>query len=170
MRTWPDWRRTPSRRRGRCWSSPGRCNLLEVAELIGKQLDFRWVIAYLKKRGGSPMLTLRTKRVQAFWRPILWFTKSSYGADGPIHPDVIEAGLPERDLHQWQQDLPGMIRSSSGGRSQETSSWIPSWAPGPQAPRPSACAGGSCGCDTDKEALSVATDRLNEAAREHEEG
>ena len=148
----------------------GQMFMLEVAELIGRHLDFRWTICYLKKRGGSPMLTLRTNRVQAFWRPILWFTKSSYGSDGPIHPDVIEAGLPERDLHEWQQDLPGMVKI------------IERWTlPGDLICDPflgSGTAGAAAvsvgrrfiGCDTDEKTLSVATDRINEAAREYGEG
>jgi len=148
----------------------GQMYMLELAELMGRHLRYRWTLAYMKKRGGSPMLSLRTHRVQAFWRPILWLTKDSYGADGPIHPDVIEAGLPERGLHKWQQDVPGMTTI------------VERWTlPGDLVVDPFLGAGTVgvaavtvgrrfVGCDVDAEAVAVTKSRLRDAERDVRSG
>jgi len=153
------------RPRGSLLVMVGQMYMLELAELMGRHLHYRWTIAYMKRRGGSPMLSLRTHRVQAFWRPVLWLTRDAYGSDGPIHPDVIDAGLPERGLHRWQQDVPGMTTI------------IERWTlPGDLVVDPFLGAGTVgvaavstgrrfVGCDVDPEAVAISKARLRDAER-----
>lgn len=70
----------------------------------GLGLDYHWTLCYLTLGGQSPQIWDR--KVNTFWKPILWFVK---GANlGDWHGDVIKSERNEKDAHHWQQSISGM--------------------------------------------------------------
>ncbi|MGI5818105.1 MAG: DNA methyltransferase [Armatimonadota bacterium] len=91
----------------------GQCHLPQVIQQLS-DLTYQWTLAYIVDSGGSPIAPTMQRRVNSWWKPILWFTRDGY--DGPVHGDVIRSGPKAKDSHSWQQDAEGMeflIRSFS---------------------------------------------------------
>jgi len=69
-------------------------------------LTYQWTLAYIVDAGGSPLAPTVQRRVNSWWKPILWFTRNGY--EGPVHGDLIRSGPKAKDSHAWQQDAEGM--------------------------------------------------------------
>ena len=84
----------------------GQTYLPEVMEQMTEHLCYQWTLAYIVDAGGSPVVPTVQRRVNSWWKPILWFTLDGY--DGPVHGDLIRSGPKEKQAHDWQQDAEGM--------------------------------------------------------------
>lgn len=84
----------------------GQSYLPEVIARLGEHMDYHWCLAYLTPGGQSPQLF--HKRVNTFWKPVLWFVKDDYNGD--YTSDVLKSDVNDNDkrFHEWGQSLSGM--------------------------------------------------------------
>jgi len=84
----------------------GQSYLFAIGDILSKHLDYHWELCYLTPGGQAPHLWV--KNVNAFWKPILWFNKGTYGGD--CVGDVIESHVNDndKDFHDWGQSESGM--------------------------------------------------------------
>jgi SAM-dependent methyltransferase len=84
----------------------GHSYLPEIFNLMTPHLAYHWVVSYLTPGGQSPHLWQR--RVNTFWKPVLWFTNGEY--QGPWVGDVVKSAINDNDkrFHEWGQSESGM--------------------------------------------------------------
>lgn len=85
----------------------GQSYLPEVLDALrGDGLTYHWALAYLTPGGQSPQIW--TRKVNTFWKPVLWFVKGAY--DGDWIGDVIKTQPNDNDkrFHEWGQSEFGM--------------------------------------------------------------
>ncbi|MDK2979048.1 MAG: hypothetical protein PWP52_1762 [Bacteroidales bacterium] len=77
--------------------------ILKQMEVDG--LNYNWTLAYLTPGGQSPQLWQR--KVNTFWKPVLWFTK---GKPDKWMGDVVKSNVNDNDkaFHFWGQSISGM--------------------------------------------------------------
>ncbi len=83
----------------------GQSYMPEVIELLGRHMSYYWVMPYLTPGGGAPLLY--QKRVNTFWKPVLWYVKGEYKGD--YIGDVLKSPESDKRFHEWGQSLGGMI-------------------------------------------------------------
>lgn len=86
----------------------GQSYLPTVLKLMAVHLRYHWTLAYLTPGGQSPQIWPR--KVNAFWKPVLWFVKGDYV--GTWKGDVIKSNVNDNDkrFHDWGQSESGMAR------------------------------------------------------------
>lgn len=95
----------------------GQSYLPKVIELITPHLTYNWMVAYLTPGGQSAQLWQR--KVNTFWKPILWFTKGTYTGDWV--GDVVKSAVNDNDktYQKWGQSESGFAdlvkRFTKGG-------------------------------------------------------
>lgn len=91
---------------GSLFAMAGQSYLPDVIHLLSSALDYHWTLAYLTPGGQSPQLWDR--KVNSFWKPVLWFTKGEY--DGKWLGDVVKSEVNDndKDFHEWGQSESGM--------------------------------------------------------------
>ena len=99
---------------GSCFVMVGQSYLPELMARLGERLTYQWTIAYLTPGGQSVQLWER--KVNTFWKPVLWFVKGEYS--GRWVGDVRRSDPNDNDkrFHHWGQSESGMadlIRSLS---------------------------------------------------------
>ena len=84
----------------------GQSYLPDVIQLLATELNYHWCLCYLTPGGQSAQLFQR--RVNTFWKPLLWFVKGSYSGDWA--GDVLKSDTNDNDkrFHEWGQSLSGM--------------------------------------------------------------
>lgn len=84
----------------------GQSYLPEVIQRLSEHMTYHWCMAYLTPGGQSPQLF--HKRVNTFWKPVLWFKKGNYNGD--YIGDVLKSPTNDNDkrFHEWGQSLGGM--------------------------------------------------------------
>jgi len=84
----------------------GQSYLPDVINLLAEKMTYHWCMVYLTPGGQSPQLF--QKRVNTFWKPLLWFTKGKY--EGDYIGDVLKAPPNDNDkrYHEWGQSFGGM--------------------------------------------------------------
>lgn len=84
----------------------GQSYLPQVIEQLCSAMKYHWCMAYITPGGQSPQLF--HKRVNTFWKPILWFTKGDYTGD--YIGDVLKSPPNDNDkrFHEWGQSFGGM--------------------------------------------------------------
>jgi 16S rRNA G966 N2-methylase RsmD len=84
----------------------GQSYLPEILNLLRKNLTYNWTIAYLTPGGQSAQLWSR--KVNAFWKPIVWFVKDKY--EGSWVGDVVKSATNdnEKEFSKWQQSESGI--------------------------------------------------------------
>lgn len=84
----------------------GQSYLPEVIGRLSENMAYHWCMAYLTPGGQSPQLF--QKRVNTFWKPVLWFKKGNYVGD--YIGDVLKSPVNDNDkrFHEWGQSLGGM--------------------------------------------------------------
>lgn len=86
----------------------GQSYLPTVYEILSSEqgLIYNWTLAYLTPGGQSPQLWDR--KVNSFWKPILWFVKGEY--KGKWLGDVVKSDVNDndKDFHKWGQSESGM--------------------------------------------------------------
>jgi len=77
-----------------------------ILDLMTPHLHYHWMISYDTPGGQSPQLW--TKKVNSFWKPVLWFVKGEY--DGKWHGDKIKSNVNDNDkrFHKWGQSESGI--------------------------------------------------------------
>ena len=85
----------------------GQSYLSEVMSELGRNMIYHWTLSYLTPGGKSPQLF--HKRVNTFWKPLLWYVKGEYRGDyiGDVLKSPVNAN--EKDYHEWGQSLGGML-------------------------------------------------------------
>jgi hypothetical protein len=84
---------------GSCFVMIGQSYLPEILVALDKHLTYQWVLGYLTPGGQATQIWPR--RVQTFWKPILWFVKGEY--DGQWVGDVAQSRPNDNDkrFHHW---------------------------------------------------------------------
>ena len=84
----------------------GQSYLPEVIRAMCSSLTYHWCLTYLTPGGQSPRLF--QKRVNTFWKPVLWFVKGTYTGD--YVGDVLKSSVNDNDkrFHEWGQSVSGM--------------------------------------------------------------
>jgi len=84
----------------------GQSYLPNIISTLTKQLTYHWALAYLTPGGQSPQLWV--KRVNSFWKPVLWFVNGEY--QGKWIGDVVKSNVNDndKDFHKWGQSESGM--------------------------------------------------------------
>ena len=84
----------------------GQSHLPDVFDLLRPHLTYNWTVAYLTPGGQSAQLWER--KVNTFWKPVLWFVKGKY--EGNWVGDVAKSAPNdnEKQLMEWQQSESGI--------------------------------------------------------------
>lgn len=84
----------------------GQSYLPEVFELMDGHLHYNWMLSYQTPGGQS--VQLWDRKVNTFWKPVLWYTKGDY--TGPWAGDVAQSKVNDNDkrFHEWGQSESGM--------------------------------------------------------------
>ncbi len=95
---------------GSCLVMCGQSYLPEILERMASHLTYHWTVAYLTPGGQASQLW--EKRVNTFWKPVLWFVKPSRSSDGRKDwiGDVSKSAGNDNDkrFHHWGQSESGM--------------------------------------------------------------
>ena len=83
----------------------GQSYLPEVISRLGEYMSYYWIMPYLTPGGGAPLLY--QKRVNTFWKPVLWYVKGEYKGD--YIGDILKSPESDKRFHEWGQSLGGMI-------------------------------------------------------------
>ncbi|MBR1437911.1 MAG: ParB N-terminal domain-containing protein [Synergistaceae bacterium] len=85
----------------------GQSYLPEVMSRLGQYMSYHWTMCYLTPGGKSPQMF--QKKVNTFWKPVLWYVKDGYESDyvGDVLKSPVNAN--EKDYHAWGQSLGGML-------------------------------------------------------------
>ena len=83
----------------------GQSYMPEVIEQLGRYMSYYWVMPYLTPGYGAPILF--QKRVNTFWKPVLWYVKGEYKGD--YIGDVLRSPESDKRFHEWGQSLGGML-------------------------------------------------------------
>lgn len=79
----------------------GHYALDSVLDAMNKHLRYWWLISLVH---GGKRKKLEGKRVVVGWKPIVWFVKDTFKSESYIN-DTFLSQQPEKDLHEYQQDL-----------------------------------------------------------------
>jgi 16S rRNA G966 N2-methylase RsmD len=84
----------------------GQSYLPDVIAALSADLRYHWILAYLTPGGQAAQLWGR--KVNTFWKPILWYTKGAYKGDWV--GDVCRSDPNDNDkrFHDWGQSESGM--------------------------------------------------------------
>lgn len=84
----------------------GQSYLPEVMARLSECLDYHWTVAYLTP--GGQAVQVWDRKVNTFWKPVLWFTKGEY--TGAWIGDVTRSAVNDNDKqhHKWGQSESGM--------------------------------------------------------------
>ena len=84
----------------------GQSYLPEVLARMTPHIKYHWTLSYLTPGGQSVQLWQR--KVNTFWKPVLWFTKGDYVGDWV--GDVARSQVNDNDkrYHDWGQSESGM--------------------------------------------------------------
>lgn len=85
----------------------GQSYLPDILNLMCPIINYNWICAYLTPGGQSAQLWQR--KVNTFWKPLLWFTKGEY--QGEWIGDVMKSKENNNDkkFHFWGQSESGML-------------------------------------------------------------
>lgn len=84
----------------------GQLYQFEFQEQMRPHLNYQWMLAYLTPGGQSPQIW--PKKVNTFWKPVLWFVKGEY--QGDWQGDVIKSDMNDKRFHHWGQSESGTSR------------------------------------------------------------
>ena len=86
----------------------GQSYLPVVYDHLAKHLTYHWTIAYLTP--GGQAVQLWDRKVNTFWKPVLWFTNDSSQMSDRWTGDVCKSAVNDNDkrFHDWGQSESGM--------------------------------------------------------------
>lgn len=82
----------------------GQSYLPRVLHLLSDYLAYQWIVAYLTPGGQSAQLWQR--KVNTFWKPVLWFAKGPY--EGEWQGDVVQSVANDKRFHDCGQSESGI--------------------------------------------------------------
>jgi site-specific DNA-methyltransferase (adenine-specific) len=84
----------------------GQSYLPQIVDMLRGRLTYHWTIAYMTPGGQATQLWQR--KVNTFWKPVLWFVKGAYS--GPWIGDVALSRPNDNDkrFHHWGQSESSM--------------------------------------------------------------
>jgi hypothetical protein len=84
----------------------GQSYLPEILSLTTPHIRYHWAVSYLTPGGQSAQIWHR--KVNTFWKPLLWFVKGEYS--GEWIGDVAKSAVNDNDkrFHNWGQSESGM--------------------------------------------------------------
>lgn len=84
----------------------GQSYLPEVIKRLSECMKYHWCLSYLTPGGQSPRMI--HKKVNTFWKPVLWYVKGEYNGDHI--GDVLKSAVNDNDkrFHKWGQSCSGM--------------------------------------------------------------
>jgi site-specific DNA-methyltransferase (adenine-specific) len=84
----------------------GQSYLPEILQLLSRHLRYHWTLAY--HTPGGQAVQLWDRKVNTFWKPVLWFVKDRYAGDWI--GDVCSSAVNDNDkrFHEWGQSESGM--------------------------------------------------------------
>ena len=85
----------------------GQTYLPQVIEALKKHLSYHWTLAYLTP--GGQAVQQWERKVNTFWKPILWFVKGEYKGDWLGDVSRSEVNDNDKRFHQWGQSESGML-------------------------------------------------------------
>lgn len=93
---------------GSCVVMIGQSYLPEILQRICEHLTYRWIVSY--QTPGGQAVQVWDRKVNTFWKPLLWFTKGARGDDRWIG-DVTKSKTNDNDkrFHHWGQSESGML-------------------------------------------------------------
>lgn len=91
---------------GSCIVMSGQMYIPEVVQRLGEHLKYHWLLSYLTP--GGQAVQVFPRKVNTFWKPLLWFTKGDYSREWV--GDVCKSQTNDNDkrFHHWGQSLSGM--------------------------------------------------------------
>ncbi len=81
----------------------GQSYLPEVISRLSEHMNYYWCMTYLTQ-GQAPQLF--HKRVNTFWKPVLWHVKNNYSGD--FTSDILRSPENDKNFHKWGQSFGGM--------------------------------------------------------------
>ena len=93
---------------GCCLVMAGQSYLPEIVAAMTPHLRYHWTVAYLTPGGQSVQLWER--KVNTFWKPVLWFVNDpdAAGYPGEWVGDVARSDANDKRFHHWGQSESGM--------------------------------------------------------------
>ena len=82
----------------------GQSFLPEVMALLSEHLTYNWSLAYLTP--GGQAVQVWDRKVNTFWKPLLWYVKGEYKGDWI--GDVCRSDANDKRFHEWDQSESGM--------------------------------------------------------------
>ena len=84
----------------------GQSYLPEILQLLSRHLRYHWTLAY--HTPGGQAVQLWDRKVNTFWKPVLWFVRDRYAGDWI--GDVCSSAVNDNDkrFHDWGQSESGM--------------------------------------------------------------
>lgn len=83
----------------------GHSYLPEILKLMNGSIRYHWILCYHMPGGQASQMW--QKKVNPFWKPILWFVKGEYKGDWI--GDVIKSENNDKRFHEWGQSKSGMF-------------------------------------------------------------
>lgn len=80
--------------------------LYEIMTELNKSLTYHWILAYLTGGGQSAWKPHSVKKVNTFWKPLLWYVKNEY--NGKFIGDVCKSDQNDKQYDNWGQSVNGI--------------------------------------------------------------
>jgi len=91
---------------GSCIVMIGQSYLPDIVAGMTKHLTYHWTCGYITP--GGQAVQLWDRKVNTFWKPLLWFTKGDYAGDWVGDVCKSEANDNDKTHHHWGQSESGM--------------------------------------------------------------
>ena len=85
----------------------GQSFIPEIIEALKARLKYHWVVGYLTP--GGQAVQVWDRRVNTFWKPILWFTKGAYSGQWVGDSVASRTNDNDKNHHHWGQSESGML-------------------------------------------------------------
>lgn len=92
---------------GSCIVMIGQSYLPEIVAGMAKHLKYHWTCGYITP--GGQAVQLWERKVNTFWKPLLWFTKGDYQGDWVGDVCKSDANDNDKTHHHWGQSESGMF-------------------------------------------------------------
>jgi DNA modification methylase len=84
----------------------GQSYLPEILQLVAPHIAYHWTVGYLTPGGQATQLW--QKKVNTFWKPVLWFVKGQYAGDWVGDVTKSQVNDNDKNHHHWGQSESGM--------------------------------------------------------------